>query len=270
MPLFFRKKSSSTVSLANESLKLLYQVGNVQGVGNRSRQEDSFTFVNALDEKKADEKGLMFAVCDGMGGMQDGREASLTAVASLRSSFAGLDITGDIGGQLRQSVIAASERVEEKLCGGGGSTAVVGVLLHEQLYFASVGDSFLFLYRNGSVYRLNRLQTVCSDLYLKALDSGITDPESCRSDPDAPALLQFLGMPGMSDVDYNRRPLRLNRGDVLIACSDGVGGVLTEEDIAEAAAWPDTQDKCQRIEAHIREHNVPEQDNYTALIISCI
>lgn len=270
MPAFFRKKSSSTASLVNENLKMLYQVGNVQGVGKRSRQEDSFTFANALDEKKADEKGLMFAVCDGMGGMKDGREASQTAVASLRSSFEGLDVSGDIGGQLREGVITASEKVREKLAGGGGSTVVMGVIIREQLYFASVGDSFLFLYRDGSVYRLNRLQTVCSELYLKALDSGITDPESCRSDPDAPALLQFLGMPGMSDVDYNRRPLRLNRGDVLIACSDGVGGVLTEEDIVEAAAWPDTQDKCRRIQAHIREHSIPEQDNYTALVISCI
>ena len=52
--------------------QLTYQVANLQGLGARARQEDSFTVANAFDAAMAREKGLLFAACDGMGGMRDG------------------------------------------------------------------------------------------------------------------------------------------------------------------------------------------------------
>lgn len=267
----FKKKLQTTVSPElSHDLKLRYEMGNLQGVGSRARQEDSFTFVNALDEKMCDELGLMFAVCDGMGGMKDGKLASETAAGSLRDSFNNLDRRGGIGAQLKQAVLNASKKVEDALGGDGGSTVVIGIILHEQLYFASVGDSYFYLFRNGSLYRLNHEQTVLSGLYLENIRSGVTDPKSCREAPEAVALSHFLGMPGLSEVDCSLRPLSLQKGDILLACSDGVGGVLDDEDILEAMVWPVTQDKCSRLEMHIKEKGNPNQDNYTALVVKCL
>lgn len=264
-----KRKYGKTVSPELSACKLRYETGNLQGIGSRARQEDSFTLMNALDEQKYDSLGLMFAVCDGMGGMKDGKLASEKAISKLREFFDNMDRRGKISEQLRDAVFSASDEVEQVLGGGGGSTAVIGIIFHEKLYFACVGDSFLYLYRNGSLYRLNRHHTICHDLYLGNIRSGSTETQSCREDPEAAALSQFLGMPGLSDVDVTVRPLNLRKEDVLLACSDGVGGVLDESEIIEALAWLSPQDNCSKLEEHIFEQAVPNQDNYTALIVKC-
>ena len=53
--------------------QLSYRIANLQGVGARARQEDSFAVANAMDVSQIREQGLFFAVCDVMGGMKDGK-----------------------------------------------------------------------------------------------------------------------------------------------------------------------------------------------------
>lgn len=254
----------------NEVSKLRYKVANLQGVGARERQEDSFTLMNALDERLYDEFGLMFVVCDGMGGMKDGKLASETAIASFRRFFASMDRRGRIAEQLRQSVINASNEVESLLDGDGGSTVVIGIIIHEQLYFASVGDSFFYLKRNGQLYRINTEHNVCHERYLENIRDGVLNPEECRSDREAVALSQFLGMPGIEKVDCSVRPMWLQKGDVLLACSDGVAGVLTEYEILDALNYESGEDACRMLEQRLIEHSKPGQDNYTALVVQCV
>lgn len=265
-----KKRSVTVCPEISGSDRIRYEVGNLQGLGARERQEDSFTAMNALDEQLYSIYGLMFAICDGMGGMADGKTASETAVQCLRDSFSVMDRTGKIGELLKESVLSASEKVEEILAGDGGSTVVTGIILREKLYFASAGDSYLYLYRDGKLLRLNAAQNICSSLYLNNIRRNSTEVDICRTDPEAAALTGFLGMPGLSDVDYSVRPLNLRKGDIILACSDGIAAFMTEEDIIEALQWPDVQDKCKRLEAHIQERAAPNQDNYTAFIVKCI
>ena len=261
-----QKKSITVNPEAGGSLR--YQVENLQGIGARARQEDSFTLMNALDEQQYKAYGLMFAVCDGMGGMKDGKVASETAINSFRSFFSKMDRRGKIAMQLKESVFTASEEVERLLDGDGGSTVVIGVILHEQLYFASVGDSYFYLKREGKLYRLNAEQNLCHHRYLENIRNGVFDPHECREDPEAAALWQFLGLPGLSEVDCSVRPMYLQKGDVLLACSDGVGGVLDEQELLDALNHP--AEVSRMIEQRIVEHAKQNQDNYTALIIRCV
>lgn len=253
----------------NSGIKLRYEAANLQGAGARERQEDAFTLVNALDEQMYDRFGLMFAVCDGMGGMKDGKLASDTAISCLRDFFNNMNRSISIPLQLKNCLENASCEIERALDGEGGSTAVVGIILDEQLYFASVGDSFLYLYRNGGLYRLNRHHTVCHDLYLKNIRSGSTETQSCREDHEAAALSQFLGMYELSEIDASVRPLNLHSGDILLACSDGVGGVLDKSEIVKALEQSAPQSMCKMLEERITGHSNPNQDNYTALVIEC-
>ena len=125
-----KKRRSVTVSpFTSSDAMMRYEVGNMQGVGARQRQEDSFVMVNSLDEQRYRTSGLMFAVCDGMGGMKDGKIASETAINSLRNSFNTMNKHGDIATQLKESVIRASDEVEKILGGDGGSTVVIGIII---------------------------------------------------------------------------------------------------------------------------------------------
>lgn len=270
MALSRKRKNVTVAPLTSGDNMMRYEVGNLQGIGTRKRQEDAFAIINALDEQKYRTYGLMFAVCDGMGGMKDGKIASDTAINSFRNSFNNMNKNGKIASQLHESVFSASDEVESILGGDGGSTVVIGIIIHEKLYYASVGDSFLYLYRDGSLYRLNHEHTVCQTLYLENIRDGSTEVESCRQDPDAAALQQFLGMPGLSDVDCSVRPINLRKNDIILACSDGVGGTLDESEIIEALQWPFVKDECGRLEQYIVDHRKNNQDNYTAIIVKCL
>lgn len=261
-----REKRNKTVS-PETGVGLCYQIENLQGIGTRTEQEDSFTLVNALDEQLYNDYGLMLAVCDGMGGMKDGKIASETAINSFRKFFAEMDRNGKIAMQLKESVFAASNEVENLLDGDGGSTVVIGIIFHEQLYFASVGDSYFYLMRDGKLYRLNAEHNLCHQRYLENIRDGVFDPIECREDPETAALTQFLGMTGFSEVDCSVRPMYLQKGDILLACSDGVGGVLDEQEIIDILKC--SEGICRQIEQRIAEHEKPNQDNYTALIIKC-
>ncbi len=247
-----------------------YRVANLQGLGARTGQEDSFTVAGAFDAAMVQEKGLFFAVCDGMGGMKDGRLASETAIQSLRQSFQTMDRSQDLAPQLKQSVYQASAQVEARIWGEGGSTVVMGILYQDRLYYASVGDSFLYLLREGNLLRLNAEQNLLHQKYLESIREGSMDPLPLQDLPNGAALTGFLGMPGLDEVDCSVLPLPIDGGDVLLACSDGVGGVLSPEEIAEALQMPTAEEMCASLEEKIVSYNRPHQDNYTAIVIKCV
>ena len=69
-------------------------------------------------------------------------------------------------------------------------------------------------------------------------------------------------------MDYSLRPLPLQAGDRILLCSDGISGVLSPPELMEAMALePDRG--CSLLESMVLEKNLPEQDNYTGIIISC-
>lgn len=246
-----------------------YHTGNLQGVGARERQEDAFCIVNAFDMVKIREEGLFFTVCDGMGGMKDGRLASETATASLRNAFIRMNKKEDLVLALQKAVLQASGEVEALLKGNGGSTVAGGIIYRDRLYYVSVGDSRLYLKRGQRLYRLNREHNVRNEIFLDCIRKGDIRPEEGRNHPEGAALTGFLGMRGLQEMDAFVRPLPMKGEDVLMACSDGVCGVLSEAEICRALEGDDPALMCQRLEAEIIGHFDPCQDNYTAVVVKC-
>lgn len=274
MSLFFghkRKKSDTKAGTekAEQRQLLSYQVANLQGVGTRERQEDSFAFANVLDVTEIRKKGMLAVVADGMGGMQDGKEASEIAIARIREAFEGMDRQGDLALQLCGAVFDAGDEVFRRLNGGGGSTLVACILYQEQLYFASVGDSYLYLKRGQQLIRLNREQNCRTQSYLETIRLGSMEPSAGRNHEEKEALTQFLGMEGMDEVDFVRRPFPLKDGDILLICSDGVGGALSEQEILSGLTSQSPAEMCTAIEDQIWLQEKEYLDNYTMLVIQC-
>lgn len=250
--------------------RLSYRVGNLQGQGKRQRQEDGFCFINAMDVTAIRREGLLAVVADGMGGMMDGKVASETALAVLRQEFPLLDRQGDLAVQLRRGVLRAGDAVYERLGGDGGTTVVACLFYEEQLLYVSVGDSFLYLLRDGELLRLNREHNVENELWLRGIRVGSMDPAPGRMDIEHSALTAFLGMDGLSELDELRLPLPLHDGDRFLICSDGVGGVLSEETLRRCLEETEPQDCCAALQRAIIEVDHPYQDNYTALVVHCL
>ena len=261
--------SKTASPITNGVSSMTYNIANLQNIGARARQEDSFTLMNALDPQKYTAEGLMFCVCDGMGGMRDGKIASETAIQSLRASFSSMDKSSNISVQMRDSLYQASQSVYSILEGEGGSTAVYCVILNERLFFACAGDSYLWLKRGSKLIRLNMEHNVCHQLYQECIRTGDLDAASCRADREAQALTSFLGMPDEIDIDYSANPVPLKKGDVIIACSDGVGGVVSEERLIELMQDVSVKTASENIENEIIGYARPTQDNFTALFVEC-
>lgn len=247
-----------------------YQTAFLQGIGNREKQEDSYSFVNDHDVLKIHQNGLLAIVADGMGGMADGKKASTMATTSLLNSFDEFDMSKDISSQIHDAFYIANERVYNLLDGYGGSTAILCLIYHEKLWFASVGDSSLYMLRDQQLNRLNKRHTLCNDIMLKTIRRGSIDPSEGRNDPEAHALSSFLGMEQLSGVDYLLRPLGLEPGDVLLLCSDGIDGTLDEDMIISCLEQKTPEYCCFAIENEIKKKAKKYQDNYTGLIIRCV
>lgn len=269
----FKKRQAQSgrhkTAAMNRELLLSYQVANLQGIGTRERQEDSFAFANVMDVTEIRKNGLLAVVADGMGGMKDGKQASETVIAGLKKDFEEMDRENDLAQQLCRSVFDAGEKVYGMLNGDGGSTVVACILFQEQLYFVSVGDSFLYLKRGQELIRLNREQNCQTRTYLETIRSGSMDPTEGQNHREKAALTQFLGMDEMDEMDYLRRPFPVKDEDVLLICSDGVGGVLTEQELLSCLCEDSPDRMCAAIEEKIWQHGETYQDNYTALIIKC-
>ena len=244
------------------------RVGNVQGIGLRERQEDSFAILNAASPQQISSQGLFAVVADGMGGMADGKLASQSAVEAFVERFRALGPDTDIPGWLCRSVYDISDQIFRQFSGASGTTAVAVHIRGNALHWLSVGDSAIFLMREGGVFQLNREHTFLNQIYTQQLAQAAVCREAAEQHEDARRLTSFVGIDRLGEVDRSLRPLALQPGDVLLLCSDGISGVLTPPELMEAMSL-EPEEGCAMLERMILEKQMPDQDNYTGIVISC-
>lgn len=250
-----RRKVPEPVTLEPQKQPVL-ELANLQGIGMRTEQQDAFG-MSPLD--RYEENGLLAVLCDGMGGMAAGGAIAAETVAGLLGFFPWQD-----DGQALQWIWQQSRRVYDRFRGRGGTTLVATLLRGERLWFCCAGDSDLFLLRQGELYALHIPQEYRYELALHALE-GDSSLEAAFLDPQAGALTEYIGKAEVT-CQHTRIPLRLEKEDTLLLCSDGVSDTLTRKQLREALALP-PQAACDRLEEDILAAGLPNQDNYTAIIL---
>lgn len=267
---WWRKKSPMPSPGAAVQKRLMsYQCAAVQGIGTRRSQEDAWALINAEDVTKLRSEGLLAVVADGMGGLENGALASQLGVGSIVDDFQYFDRSGALEQQLAQSVLRASEAVYERLQGTGGSTVLACMIFDQQLYYAGMGDSYLYLLRQGKLIRINREQNVLHEHYLDMIRQGNVDISAISGVSQPRAVTDFLGLDRGGDVDRLVRAMPLMDDDVLLVCSDGVGGVLLPSEICECICIADANAAAEALQQKILSKRYENQDNYTAVVIRC-
>lgn len=201
----------------------------VSSIGGRESQQDSL-YVGEKDNS------ILAVVCDGMGGMNGGERASELAVQLLAEAFLTQD-PRSIPDFYRDMAVKMDEEVYslkdgEKLMGAG--TTIVSVLLNSSgLYWLSVGDSKIYLYRRGQM-----ICPVVAHNYRLLLDQmlaeGKIDQEKYDSEErKAEALISFLGLGGITRMEINQNAFRLEPGDQILLCSDGLYKSVTDQEIMD-------------------------------------
>ena len=231
------------------------ELANLQGIGSREEQQDAFG-ISPVD--RYEEDGLLAVLCDGMGGMAEGGLIASETTSQLMGSFPWAE-DSSVPGWIAQH----SARVYQQFRGQGGTTLVAAMLKENRLSFWCVGDSDLFLLREGRLYSLNIRQEFKNDLVLRALE-GAFPVEEAFCDPQADALSEYIGKEE-AKCDHTRIPFLLQPEDALLLCSDGVSDTLTLKQIREAMALS-PQACCDKLEAEILAAGKPNQDNFTAIV----
>ena len=266
--LVFKKKKP--VVVVQETTPVYHQrtlqIGNMHHIGARESQQDSFVISDISNAELCALKGILGVVADGMGGMADGAEASAIVSRTMLQYFNEVPSSGHPELDLLNMLNAANDNVNRFMSGReqGGSTVVAVIIRDRMLYWVAVGDSRIYLIRNGAIMQVNREHVYAVDLDEKAA-TGEISWEAAAGDPKRAALTSYLGMKTLGKVDRSLRPMQLLDGDRVLLMSDGVFGVLTDDEILSAMSFP-PQESAMKLQDMVLAKQNPNQDNFTAII----
>jgi protein phosphatase len=218
----------------------------------RPHNEDAVAFVvPSSDGTTADQDSLML-VADGMGGHAAGEVASALAAEVVRRVF--YELKGAPSEVLSAAFTAANQAILDFArghpeCQGMGTTCTALAVRGGSAWLAHVGDSRAYLLRGGRLTQLSEDQTLVAKL---VRDGVLTEEEAARSDHNN-IILQALGTMPQVEPEIWSEPLRLAAGDVLVLCSDGLHGLVSDAEIAETAGRMPPLDACKSLIARARD-----------------
>lgn len=230
----------------------------------RDNNEDNSGAFEPQDKHQLNQSGRLFIVADGMGGHQQGEKASSFAVETLlKVYYEAPEISPekrlrDIIKQINQKLIEYSEK---NLPRGErtGTTLVAAVVRKGKLMVANVGDSRAYLIRDGKVKQITRDHSLVAEM----VRAGTLSEAEARESKFRNRLSRSVGGSPNLEVDIHP-PIHLRLGDIVLLCTDGLTGYVSEKDILEAAHGG-AKDIAERLISLANERG--GADNITASVV---
>ena len=208
-------------------------------------------------------RGTLLIVADGMGGYAAGEVASRTAVEAILNAYYG-DLSDNVPDGLTRAVRYANAAVLEEANrdadrAGMGTTLALAVVWAGQLAVTNVGDSRVYLIRDGRIAQISHDHSWIAEL----LAVGKITPEEARRHPMRNVVTRSLG--GRSELDIEVYPaLKLRRGDIVLVCSDGLWGMVSAEQMLQIVESHSAQAAADALVAAANESG--GHDNITAIV----
>jgi len=221
------------------------EVASLTDVGRqRANNEDSFAYWEPQSEEEFQRRGRLAVIADGMGGYEGGQEASRIAVQTVvewYSESSGEDAQAVLIEAFAEAHRRIREYAEEHLeLHGMGTTCTAVAVIGRQIFFAHVGDSRLYLVHGDSLTRLTRDHSYVGRL----VESGIVRSEDAEKHPQRHILTSALGSGRDVIPDKAERIVRLETGDSLLLCTDGLWSQVTEQEITSSLQKKSAAEAC--------------------------
>ena len=218
----------------------------------RTRNEDAFVDRSDIG---------LWAVADGAGGHDAGDVASAAAVAALAAIPAGLS-AAEVLAQVRlrlDAVHAELQRRAANSANGAIAATTVVVLMARGDHFACLwaGDSRAYLLRDGAMSQVTHDHSLVQEM----VESGMLAPAEAEGHPQANVITRAVGSQDALELD--KVTGRLQPGDTLLLCTDGLFKALPESEIAQMLVAGNGPE--QLLERAIK---AGARDNVTALVVS--
>jgi len=213
----------------------------------RQNNEDRYRVASYLTER-GKRPALLALVADGIGGHQAGEVASQIAVDETFRRLEASDGSNPRS-QLQEAIVAAGRAISQTASSephlhGMGSTIAVAWIIDQQLFTTHVGDSRLYLLRDGQLRQISLDHTWVQE----AISHGILTPAEAVDHPNAHVLHRHLGGDRDAEPDFRLRlaplesderaeanqGLRMRRGDQVLLCSDGLTDMVSDTEIQGA------------------------------------
>lgn len=231
----------------------------------RTANEDCCRFEETVN-------GDLFVVCDGMGGHVGGAVASSIAVSCIVKYFSESTYE-DIPSALKASLDFANKEILQHVAmepslKGMGTTACILLVRDGNAWIAHVGDSRIYLYTAADrvLHRITKDHSFVQGL----VDAGELDDRAAENHPRKNVILKALGIRETLSLNIDRSPVMPSRGDVFLICSDGLSGMMDDDELESVLQADMTL--AEKLETLINSANAEGKgkDNITAQLIRII
>jgi serine/threonine protein phosphatase PrpC len=228
----------------------------------RPHNEDNVAYIVPKDAMLQAKKGALFIVADGMGGHAAGEVASEMAVRTVSTLYY-QDNDSDVAASLLRSIkhtnaIIYQRARQQAEHNGMGTTCVTAVLLHNRAYIANVGDSRAYLVRRGWVRQVSQDHSWVAE----QVRAGAMTEAEARMHQLRNMITRSLG--SLPEVEVDIFIEQVQEGDTLLLCSDGLSGMISDNEIAQIIEQYTPQECVHRLIERANAHGGP--DNITVLV----
>ena len=245
-----------------------YEFSFASDLGTRKEQEDYLGIISF-------ENSISACICDGMGGLDCGALASEIAVNQLIDEIDNvdfnaidnspdfyLDILDKLDNAVHQMKYPDGRRIN------AGSTLVSVFIERKKLRWLAVGDSSIFLIRNGSACQINKFHNYQAKLDDQLSKGLITETDYKEESHRGHALTSYIGIGGISLFDASKMPIELESEDIVLLCSDGITGYISQNDLADIIHGYNAKKAVDRLMGFLSEKSRGKsQDNATIILI---
>lgn len=232
----------------------------------RQLNEDSWRIAGKTDAPHLwPERGRLFAVADGMGGHAAGEVASQLAINTLFSEYYRDDQQlAPLNVRLEQAIAVANRAVYEQSLihqsQTGMGTTLVAVVVHEDwLIVASVGDSRAYLIRSGEPRQITRDHSWVAE----QVQAGMLTEEEARNHIYRSVVTRCIGH--HQDVQIDTFELLLDPGDIVLLCSDGLSGQVSDKEMTQILTRENPERAVEQLIDQANKAGGP--DNITAVVL---
>jgi serine/threonine protein phosphatase PrpC len=188
----------------------------------RQLNEDSLRVERPSDPSIAGKWGDLYVVADGMGGHESGEVASKIAIETIAQVYYranGMPTDEALAYAIEQANAEIFRRAQEEDRHGMGTTVVAAARIGNKIFLAHVGDSRIYLIRDGKIKALTQDHSMVAE----QVAAGLLTPEEAERHPYRNVISRAVGTAPQVEVEISQSsPLELREGDVVLLCSDGL------------------------------------------------
>ena len=198
----------------------------ITDIGKRRKLNQDYVYTSELP---VGHLANLFLVADGMGGHNAGDYASRYTIETIVDEISRSDDESTVF-VLEKAIKRANELIrkkseEETELSGMGTTVVAATIEDDKLCVANVGDSRLYIINNREIRQITRDHSLVEEM----VRMGGLKREMARNHPDKNIITRAIG--ALDDVDVDFFEVRLNKGDTILMCSDGLSNMIEDEEI---------------------------------------